>query len=513
MSPTRACIGRVAGRRRARASRSRAGSLHLASDVAAAIVQPIGDLWLNALQMTVVPLVVALVVLGVASTSDAAAVRPHGAAGDLSVFLVLLSAGAAFAALFAPFQLSLLPRDPELIASLRAAIGTPVDGAAPTGFARAHRRDHPEQRDRRGRAERDAAAGRVRAVLRVRADARRARRARAGARAVPDAGGRRWSSSCAGCCGSAPLGVFALAFGVCVKAGVGVLSALGVVRPRAVLALPRRDGSVCISSPSSPAASRCGGSRRDPAGAGDRGEHAVLARDAARDGRESRRTGSAVRPRVTALVLPMAVSLFRMTSPVQYIGVSCYIAWIYGVDLSAEPARAWAPRWRSSSASGSVGLPGQVSLMATNMPVAQAMGLPVAPLGLLLAVETIPDAFATLGNVTGDLAATTVVARRARRTLPTPDHEHAGAIDAVDHRRRHRRHLRRVFPVGSREGARARARGAARRAFDRSLGGAVQRNLWRRADTRADAREPRVLRAAAARLRRARAARSRAARS
>jgi Na+/H+-dicarboxylate symporter len=41
------------------------------------------------------------------------------------------------------------------------------------------------------------------------------------------------------------------------------------------------------------------------------------------------------------------------------------------------------------------------------------MGLPVAPLGLMLAVETIPDAFATIGNVTGDLAATTVVARQA----------------------------------------------------------------------------------------------------
>jgi Na+/H+-dicarboxylate symporter len=50
--------------------------------------------------------------------------------------------------------------------------------------------------------------------------------------------------------------------------------------------------------------------------------------------------------------------------------------------------------------------------MATNMPVVQSMGLPVAPLGLMLAVETIPDVFATLGNVTGDLAATTVVARQ-----------------------------------------------------------------------------------------------------
>ena len=61
---------------------------------------------------------------------------------------------------------------------------------------------------------------------------------------------------------------------------------------------------------------------------------------------------------------------------------------------------------------GSVGLPGQVSLIATNMPVVQAMGLPVAPLGLMLAVETIPDAFATLGNVTGDLTATAIAARQ-----------------------------------------------------------------------------------------------------
>jgi proton glutamate symport protein len=46
------------------------------------------------------------------------------------------------------------------------------------------------------------------------------------------------------------------------------------------------------------------------------------------------------------------------------------------------------------------------------MPVVQALGLPVAPLGLMLAVETIPDAFATVGNVTGHLAATTVVSRQ-----------------------------------------------------------------------------------------------------
>jgi Na+/H+-dicarboxylate symporter len=106
----------------------------LARDVAS-VAQPIGDLWLNALQMTVVPLVVALVVLGVASTSDAA-VSGRTARRAILVFLVLLSAGAAFAAVFAPLLLSLLPRDPELIASLRAAIGTPAaPDASAAGFA------------------------------------------------------------------------------------------------------------------------------------------------------------------------------------------------------------------------------------------------------------------------------------------------------------------------------------------------------------------------------------------
>src|SRR5690606_22138054 len=40
---------------------------------AAAIGQPIGKLWLSALQMTVVPLVLALVILGVANAANAAA--------------------------------------------------------------------------------------------------------------------------------------------------------------------------------------------------------------------------------------------------------------------------------------------------------------------------------------------------------------------------------------------------------------------------------------------------------
>jgi proton glutamate symport protein len=40
-----------------------------------------------------------------------------------------------------------------------------------------------------------------------------------------------------------------------------------------------------------------------------------------------------------------------------------------------------------------------------------AMGVPTEVLGILIAVEVFPDIFRTLGNVTGDLAATSILAR------------------------------------------------------------------------------------------------------
>ena len=379
----------------------------LAKDIAG-VAQPIGNLWLNALQMTVVPLVVALVILGVASTSDAA-VSGRTARRAIVVFLVLLCAGATFAAVFAPFQLSLLPRDPELIASLRAAIGTPPAADASAGFAQRFATIIPSN---------VIAAAAQAAMLPLvlcallfgfaltRIEPRRRAQAIDLFQTLADTTVIvvRWVLW------AAPLGVFALAFSVCVNAGLSVLSALAwYIVAMCTLYLFVTLGLYLV-------AIFAGGQRLRRFVAGILPAQAIAIStqsslatlpamvEIARD-----RLGCS--PPVTALVLPLAVSLFRMTSPVQYIGVSCFIAWIYGVDLSASQLAIGAALAVVISL-GSVGLPGQVSLMAMNMPVVQAMGLPVAPLGLLLAVETIPDAFATVGNVTGDLAATTVVARQ-----------------------------------------------------------------------------------------------------
>jgi Na+/H+-dicarboxylate symporter len=209
----------------------------------------------------------------------------------------------------------------------------------------------------------------------------------------------------------APLGVFALAFSICVTAGMTILSVLGwYILAQCTLYLAVSLGLYLV-------AVFAGGQRFRQFAAGILPAQVIAASTQSSLATlpamvEIAREKLGCSPGVTSLVLPMAVSLFRMTSPVQYIGISCYIAWIYGVDLSATQLALGAVLAVVISL-GSVGLPGQVSLMAMNMPVVQAMGLPVAPLGLMLAVETIPDAFATVGNVTGDLAATTVVARRA----------------------------------------------------------------------------------------------------
>jgi len=60
---------------------------------------------------------------------------------------------------------------------------------------------------------------------------------------------------------------------------------------------------------------------------------------------------------------------------------------------------------------GAVSLPGEVSYISSIAPIAIALGVPIAPLGLLVAVEMVPDIFRTVGNVTHDVALASIVDR------------------------------------------------------------------------------------------------------
>src|SRR4051812_22318405 len=106
-------------------------------------IAPIGTMWVNALRMTVIPLVVGGIVMGAASARDARSIGRLGARA-IVLFLVLLCGAALFTAFVAPAVLRLLTIDPAASAALRASAGTAAD-AAP-GLATAAKQGFPDLR-------------------------------------------------------------------------------------------------------------------------------------------------------------------------------------------------------------------------------------------------------------------------------------------------------------------------------------------------------------------------------
>jgi Na+/H+-dicarboxylate symporter len=119
-----------------------------------------------------------------------------------------------------------------------------------------------------------------------------------------------------------------------------------------------------------------------------------------------------VPPATADIVLPLAIALFRATGPAMNLAVALYIAHWFGIDLGpAEIALGIAAA--AITTMGAVSLPGSVSFFTSIAPIALAIGAPIEPLALLIAVETIPDIVRTVGNVTMDIAVTATVAARS----------------------------------------------------------------------------------------------------
>lgn len=118
-----------------------------------------------------------------------------------------------------------------------------------------------------------------------------------------------------------------------------------------------------------------------------------------------------IRERTAEFVLPLAVAIFRATSPAMNLAVAIYVAHLAGVVLTPT-ALAAGVAVAFVIAIGSVSLPGSISFVISVGPIAIAMGVPIEPLALLVAVEMMPDLMRTLGNVTMDVAVTTAVDRQ-----------------------------------------------------------------------------------------------------
>ena len=375
------------------------------------VVESLGQVWLNALRMTVIPLVFSLLVTGIVSIADAAATG-RIAVRSLTVFGLLLVGATVYAILAGLGLLALWPIDPEAGRALLA--GVPADSLATVGEAartdglRAFLASLAPANLIKAAADDGVLAVVVFALAfgfaatRIKADLRRPLAGFFEAVAETLVVIVHWVLL------AAPFGVFALALGVGLRAGLGVagtlahyvaivcLSQIGLILIIYVVAVVW--GRISLGRFARAVA---------PAQVVAVSTQSSLASlpvmiERARDWLGVPQTSA-------GLVLPLAVAVFRITSPVANLAVCLYVAQLNGVELSLAALVAGGLTAIAVSIA-SVGLPGQVSFFASVGPICLAMGLPLGVLPLLLAVEVIPDIFRTVGNVTGDLAATRIVA-------------------------------------------------------------------------------------------------------
>ena len=114
----------------------------------------------------------------------------------------------------------------------------------------------------------------------------------------------------------------------------------------------------------------------------------------------------------TSFVLPLTVSLFKVNRTISSTSKLLFLAYVYGVPLSTGTIATFTLTVIVLSFS-SAGLPGGGSAFKT-LPAYLAAGLPIEGIIIAEAVETIPDIFKTVLNVTGDMSAATLLSRAVR---------------------------------------------------------------------------------------------------
>jgi len=371
----------------------------------AALIEPVGTLWVNAIRMTIVPLVASLLISTLSAESKSASVGRLGVQ-CIALFVVMLAGVAVIGIVVGPPIISLLHVDPASAASLRASATSTTQTQVP-GFANwlvalvpanpikaasdgvmlpvivfsvvfglALARTSPEVRGPTAnffRAVTDAMLVLVKWVLLL-----------------------------------APIGVFALAIGLALHLGTSLAGAVafflvahcGVVFGIGVLiyVLMWLTGAPMkrFARATLPAQVVATGTRSS-----------VAALPAMIDGAER---VLQVPPEVAGVVLPLGVSVFRVNTPASWI-VSClFIAKLYGVPLGLGAVITVG----LASIPMSLSVPGIPSGgLLILAPLFVAVGVPVEGIGILIALDAIPDVFKTVVIVTGHMAATTLLGGRA----------------------------------------------------------------------------------------------------
>lgn len=376
---------------------------------AAVALEPIGALWVNAIRMTLVPLVVSLLVTSVSNFSDARSLGTLGAR-SVALFLALLAGAAVFSALVGPPLFAQLSIDPAAAATLRAqAQAAAESGRAelPTlrGFVVGLVPTNPL------RAATDGAMLPliVFTLLFGLATTHLSPGSRGSITGFFRAASEAMLIMVEWILRLTPIGVFALALGMGKDLGLAAAGAVGyyvvvlcamlavvTICLYPVVALIGRTSLAAFARAAAPAQAVAAGTRSSLASL-----PALI---------ESTRRSFGDRPSLTGFVLPLAVSTFKLNTPVSDLVGPLFLAQLYGIHLSGIQIATMTLVTIAMSFSNP-GIPSG-GLFVVTAPVMLSAGMPLDGIGLLIAADSIPDIFATVTNVTGDLAVATIVADR-----------------------------------------------------------------------------------------------------
>jgi proton glutamate symport protein len=372
-------------------------------------LEPVGQLWVNAIRMTVIPLVVSALVVGVTSAPNPRSVGRIGARA-LVLFVLMLGTAASLSVVIGAPLMASLSLDPAAVDALRASAASASESAsaarAPT-FAEWIVSLVPVNPIRA------AADGAMLPLIIFSVVFAAALTQVAAERRAPvvkffDSVQEASLVLVRAILVVAPLGVFALAVPLAAKLGlsavgalagyVGMVSAMMVAFSLLVLyPLAAWMGGVSLRTfarASLPAQGIAFSSRSS-----------LAAIPAMLDGVNN----TLALPKVIGgFFIPLAASMFRVGATIVLPVGALFLAKLYGVELGLSQYIAIA--LTSVITSFSVpGVPGGSIIVM--VPVLAAAGIPIEGIGILLGVDTIPDMFRTTTNVTGHLSASVILAR------------------------------------------------------------------------------------------------------
>ena len=379
-----------------------------AMDFLPGFIEPVGALWVNSIRMVVIPLLMSLLITAIAGQSGAGEVsRLSGKSIALFVFMIILVC--VYTRVFAPLFLSFLEIDPAASAALVASTNaSTVSGAGLPPFRDWFVNLVPANPIRamvdNGILSLMVFTGLFAASL-TRIDDSRRLQVVEFFEAIKDAmfvlvGWVMWL---------APVGIFGLVFPLAATLGLELISLLasfiviccGLILIAILLLYPVASfvGRVPVLQFARAVAPV------QVIGFSTRSSLAAMPATYA----AARSIG--ISENVSGVVLPIAVTLFKFASPVARTTGTYFVAKLFGVDLGFVELSVVAATIGLFSFY-SPGIPsGGLLIMA---PVYVSLGLPVAGIGILIAVDLIVDMFITAANVTANVTAITVLSRDER---------------------------------------------------------------------------------------------------